>query len=112
MNKKLIIISVPLVLAIALIWGMDGCVKRRDIHRESQMRGRSVEQVFDSHRDRLLSIPGVVGAGIAMLDDRPSLVVMVREKTPEVETQIPAELDGYPVVIEVTGQFKVYGDSL
>jgi len=70
------------------------------------MRGRSVEQVFDSHRDTLLSIPGVVGAGIARLDDRPVIVVMVKERTPELEAQIPKELDGYSVFIEITGDFK------
>ncbi len=112
MMKRWIFFSLPLVLAVVLVWGTDGCVKRRDMHREGQMRGRSVEQVFDSHRDRLLSVPGVVGAGIAMLDDKPSLVVMIREMTPELKALIPAELDGYPVVIEITGEFKAFGDSI
>jgi len=70
------------------------------------MRGRSVEQVFDTHRDKLLSIPGVVGAGIAKLDDRPAVMVMVKRLTPELENQIPGELDGYPVVVEIVGDFK------
>lgn len=75
------------------------------------MRGRSVEQVFDSHRDTLLSIPGVVGVGIAKLDDRPVIMVMVKERTPELEAQIPREFDGYSVVIEIADDFKTPDDK-
>ena len=91
---------------IVLVWALAGCVRKRDTQRNSQMRGRSIEQVFDSHRDSLLSIPGVIGAGIAKLDDKPSIMVMVEKKTPDLEKQIPAQLDGYSVVVQETGPFK------
>ena len=110
MKSRWFIISLSLFI-IAVIFASDGCIKRRDMERERQMRGRSIEQVFDSHRDRLLSIPGVVGAGIAKTDDMPAIMVMVLKRTTELETMIPEELDGYPVIIEVTGEFKA-NDSL
>jgi hypothetical protein len=78
-----------------------GCIKHRDRERLREMRGRSVEQAFDSHRDRFLSIPGVIGAGIVRFDERPCIVVMVRYRTPDIETLVPPELDGYPVVTEI-----------
>ena len=96
--KKLKIPSIILAVIIS-IWVLAGCVKKRDGQREVEMRGRSIEQVFDSHRDSLLSIPGVVGAGIAQLDDRPSIMVMVKVKTADLEKQIPKELDSYSVII-------------
>jgi dTDP-4-dehydrorhamnose 3,5-epimerase-like enzyme len=95
-----------LIVLALLVTTSPGCVKRRDTQRAGEMRGRSVEQVFDSHRDTLLSIPGVVGAGIARLDDRPVIVVMVKERTPELEARIPREFDGYSVVIEIADDFK------
>jgi hypothetical protein len=70
------------------------------------MRNRSVEQVFDSHRDNILSTPGVVGAGIAKLNGKPCIMVMVKEMTSDLENHIPKELDGYSVIIEITGDFK------
>lgn len=70
------------------------------------LRNKSIEQVFDLHRDSLLSTPGVVGAGIAKLDGKPCIMVMVREKNPDLENHIPKQLDGYDVIIEVTGDFK------
>ncbi len=91
---------------IAFIAILAGCIKKRDGQTESEMKGRSIEQVFDSHRDTLLSIPGVIGAGIAKLDDKPSIMVMVIKKTPDMDKQIPRELDGYSVIIQETGPFK------
>lgn len=99
-------ISLIVFGVIVSIWVLTGCVRKRDGQREGQIRGRSIEQVFDSHRDSLLSIPGVVGAGIANLDDKPSIMVMVKTKTVELESQIPKELDSYSVIIEEIGPVK------
>ncbi len=101
---RIIIISACVISLLAMI---AGCVKRRETGKEGQVRNsRSIEQVFDSNRDSLLSIPGVVGAGIAKLGERPSIMVMVQEKTPDIEKRIPKEIDGYSVIIEETGPFK------
>jgi len=93
-------------LALALGLGIPGCVVKKKERPVSAAKNISVEQAFDSHRDSLLSIPGVVGAGIAKLDQKPCIMVMVQASTPEIERLVPKELDGYPVVIEITGDFK------
>jgi hypothetical protein len=74
-----------------------------------EMRSRSIEQVFDAHRDTLLSIVGVIGAGIAKSDNKPCIVVMVEDSTDEILKQIPKELDGYKVIVEKTGEFRTLG---
>jgi hypothetical protein len=91
------------ILAITLT-----CVKRKNTQMINE-RSRSIEQVFDTHRDSLLSIPGVVGAGIARLDEKPCIMVMVRQKSDSTLEQIPKELDGYEVIVEETGQLKALG---
>ncbi len=55
-----------------------------------------------------MTIPGVVGIYVGVLDDgkTPCLKVMVVKKTPELEKRIPRELEGYRVVIEETGEIK------
>ncbi len=83
-----------------------GCVRRKDARVVREMRSRSIEQVFDSNRDSLLSIPGVVGAGIAKLDEKPCIMVMVRTRSDSLSSRIPKEIDGYRVVIEETGEFR------
>jgi hypothetical protein len=106
------LIYILLAATILSLAAMPGCVKRRNYYRTRQMGARSVEQSFDNNRDRLLSIPGVVGAGIAKFDGKPSIVVMVKERTPELETQVPTDLDGYSVIILVTGDIKPQSDTL
>ena len=91
------------------ILGSAGCVKRKDPGIMKEMRSRSIEQVFDAHRDTLLSIVGVIGAGIAKSDNKPCIVVMVEDSTDEILKQIPKELDGYKVIVEKTGEFRTLG---
>jgi len=111
MKKRWSIYAV-LAAAIISIVLMGGCIKRRDYQHTRALQGRSVEQVFDNHRDKLLSIPGVAGAGIARLDGKPSIVVMVLRRTPELDPLIPDELDGYSVIIEIIRESEQQGDTL
>jgi hypothetical protein len=97
-------------IVIVIIAVMLACVRKKDTGTLTE-RSRSVEQVFDSHRDSLLSIPGVVGAGIAKFDGRPCIMIMVKQKSQYAEGQIPKELDGYRVIIQETGEIKTL-DSL
>lgn len=70
------------------------------------MAPRSISEVLDDHVDRLISIPGVSGAGIGDCSGTPCIKVFVIKKTPSVTGQIPTRLDGYEVVIEETGEFR------
>jgi hypothetical protein len=106
MKWKWTIAFLLVALSLSLVTG--GCIKRRTMQRERVMRGRSIEQVFDTHRDRLMHIAGVVGVGIGKLENSPAIVVMVAERTPQIDTQVPEQLDGYPVIVEVTGEFKAF----
>ena len=101
-----IIIRLAIAVVIFNIAFSSACVKRKDTRVTRDLRNRSIEQVFDAHRASLLSTPGVVGAGIAKLNDKPCIMVMVRERDPDLENHIPKQLDGYDVIIEVTGDFK------
>jgi hypothetical protein len=103
--KKYLHVCLTAVIVIAIVGAMLACVKRKDTGTLNE-RNRSVEQVFDVHRDSLLSIPGVVGAGIAKLDDKPCIMIMVKQKGQYAEGQLPKELDGYKVIVQETGELK------
>jgi hypothetical protein len=72
------------------------------------MPKRDINEVLRSHDQEIMAIPGVVGIYVGLLDDEktPCLKVMVVKKTPELERKIPRELEGYPVVIEETGEIR------
>ena len=69
---------------------------------------RDINAVLAAHDRELLAIPGVVGVYVGVLNDgrTPCLKVMLAENNHETERKIPQMLDGYPVVIEVTGEIR------
>jgi hypothetical protein len=67
---------------------------------------RDINAVLADHDKELLAISGVVGVYVGQLSDHKTtcLKVMLARKDPNLERQIPRELEGYQVVIEVTGE--------
>lgn len=78
----------------------------------NQMPNKPIQQVQEEHTDHMMSLPGVVGTGIGESQGKPCIKVFVSQKTAEIEKGVPKSLEGYPVVIEETGEFKALeGDS-
>ncbi len=53
-----------------------------------------------------MSIPGVVGTAQGLCSGQPCIKVFVIEKTGGLVEQLPAEIDGYRVEIQETGEFR------
>ncbi len=64
-----------------------------------------IEQVKAKHEMRLLRIEGVEGVGIGEEADQLVIKVYVAKKTKALQESIPARIEGYPVRIEVSGEF-------
>jgi hypothetical protein len=71
---------------------------------------RDINAVLGAHDKELLAIPGVVGVYVGTLEDRrtPCLRVMLARKTAE-SRNVPQSIEGYPVIIEVTGEIRALG---
>ena len=75
-----------------------------------------LREVKAAHLSALMDKANVVGVGIGLrkrggkLTDEPAIVVSVDEKLPpgevSAEDEIPAELDGVPVDVQVVGDLK------
>jgi len=65
--------------------------------------------VKERHEAELMIIPGVVGVGIGEVNGTETIIVYVEKKTPLVDREVPKELKGYPVVVEVTGPIVALG---
>lgn len=70
-----------------------------------------INAVLADHDKQLMAIPNVVGVYVGVLEDgkTPCLKVMLARKSPEAERAIPRLLEGYPVVVEVTGEIRPLG---
>ena len=70
------------------------------------MSAKKIEDVLKEHTNDLMSIPGVVGTGQGLCDNQPCIKIFAIKKTPELEEKIPEKLEGHPVKIEETGEFR------
>jgi hypothetical protein len=75
------------------------------------MPAKAIEGVLKEYTKELMSIPGVVGTGQGLCDDKPCIKVLIVKDTPEVDQKIPRMLEGYPVVIEETGKIRALPES-
>jgi len=77
----------------------------------SPLPARDINAVLAAHDQELLAIPGVVGVYVGTLDDRHTtcLKVMLAQDTAEARRAIPASIEGYTVLIEITGEIRALG---
>ncbi len=78
---------------------------------ESNPRPREpIADVLARHTPSLMAIPGVVGTYQGALPDgTPVIKVMVLDDHPEAKSKLPAELEGYRVVVEATDEIRPMG---
>ncbi|HUP19041.1 MAG TPA: hypothetical protein VM778_03705 [Gemmatimonadota bacterium] len=73
---------------------------------ETVSEPRPIEEVLASHTPGWMEIPGVVGTGQGLCDGTPCIVIYASSPTPEIAARIPAEVEGHPVRVEVTGRIE------
>jgi len=75
---------------------------------ESPSPRRDINAVLAAHDRQLLELPDVVGVYVGVLADgkTPCLKVMLARPTPETERKLPREIEGYPVVTEISGEIR------
>ena len=75
---------------------------------ESPSPKRDINAVLAAHDRQLLELPAVVGVYVCVLADgkTPCLKVMLARSNPEPERKIPREIEGYPVVTEISGEIR------
>jgi uncharacterized membrane protein len=74
----------------------------------NQVSNRTIEEVKADWEERLMAMPGVMGVGIGLTQDRQRtcIKVYVNRQSPAPTAQIPQEIEGYPVEVEVRKPFR------
>jgi hypothetical protein len=77
--------------------------------RDSQTP-RSIEEVKEAWEERLMAMPGVVGVGIGLTEDgqQTAIKVYLNQEASRQAAQIPSEIAGYPVEVEIRGTFRAW----
>jgi len=67
----------------------------------------SIQDVKKKHEAKLMSLPGVVSVGIGLNPSgRPAIIVGMDKSRPEVQAQIPSQLEGHPLIVQILGPIK------
>ena len=74
--------------------------------RGGRVASRSIDQVLAVHTDSLMALPGVVGTAIGLCDGERCIKVLLADSAAAAKSRIPARLEGYRVVTEVSGSFR------
>lgn len=95
-------------MAVLLVASILGCYERGDGGSEQvhEMAQKTIEQVQEEHTDEWMAIPGVEGTAIGLFDGKPCIKVFTSSKTQQLRAKIPSIVEGYPVIIEETGEFR------
>lgn len=91
--------AVAALLALLISWtGSAG---------EREMPDPTVHEVKARHASRLLALPGVVSVGVGRGPEGNEVIVIGLDRArPETQARVPAQLDGYPVRVEIIGTVK------
>src|SRR5690242_4281141 len=96
-----------LCLASFLIAAAAGCGGKSGGGAPPAGRQRDIDTVKEAHTPELMALPGVVGVYVGRTEKgEPCIGVMVIRKTEELVKKIPRSLEGYPVIIDETGEIR------
>ena len=68
------------------------------------MPQKTIEQVQQEHTEARMAIPGVIGTAIGQSDGKPCILVFTAANTEQVRRKISPTVEGYPVVVQYTGE--------
>ena len=70
------------------------------------MPKKTIEQVLKERTDEWMAIPGVEGTAIGLFEGKPCIKIFTSSKPQQLRANIPSTIEGYPVIIEETGEFR------
>lgn len=70
---------------------------------------KTIEQVQEEHTRQWIAIPGVEGTSIGLFKGKPCITIFTSKKADELQTKIPSQVEGYPIIIKETGTFRAFG---
>lgn len=98
-------IILPIFAALTITIGCTQDAAKKE-QKEIAMPKKNIEAVLKEHTDELMAMPGVVGTAQSLCDGQPCIKIYVSEMTEELQQTLPKTLEGYPVDVEVTGEFR------
>lgn len=98
------------ILIMLMLLCLSGCTNKNE--SENDVPARDINLVMKDHTEELMKIEGVVGVAIGELEDHtPCILVLIVEESEILREKLPTELEGHPVSLLVSGEFKPMGGN-
>jgi len=93
---------------LSAVGSIAGCMQHSavDLEKPGHMPEKTIEEIQEEHTDAWMAIPGVVGTAIGESHGKPCILVFTASNTEQVRKRIPATVEGYPVVVQYTGEIR------
>ena len=106
-------ICVLTICGIATVGLVNSCCRENAsyLKKGQRMPARTIEEILQENADVWMAMPGVAGTAIGMVEGKSCIRIFTTSKPEEVRDKIPAEVEGYPVIIEETGEFRALGQQ-
>ncbi len=98
--------TVGRTVALVLLAGVLACSGAQRGGGAATVTARSIDEVLAAHTDSLMALPGVVGTAIGLCDGERCIKVFLADSGADTKRRIPARLEGYRVLAEVTGTIR------
>jgi hypothetical protein len=69
------------------------------------MADTGIEQVIESNADSLMALPDVVAVSQSLCNGQQCIKILLGTENADTRARLPENIEGIPVVIEVSGQF-------
>jgi len=73
------------------------------------MSNKKIEDVIKEHTDKLMVLPYVIGIGKGESNGNPCIIIFVQDKEVTSLEVIPDTIEGYPIIINKSGDFIPHG---
>ena len=103
---KILVLAICVFVITLVIMGCSSYgsdVREKEL---STLPGKTIEQVLKDNTSKWMDIQGIEGTAIGLCNDQPCIKIFTSIQPEEIQTMIPAALEGYPVVIEYTGSIR------
>jgi hypothetical protein len=90
--------AVAAILALLISWPAEA---------KAQEMSRTIQDVKARHAHRLVTVPGVVSVGIGRdAQGHEVIVIGLDRPRPETQADLPTQLEGYPVRVDIIGAVR------
>ena len=95
------------IIVIIFLAAITACESPRNTEEEQSRSVRSIYDVQNEFSEVVMSLPGVVGTAIGLTETgQEAILVFLAEDIAETRKKIPESVEGYPVIIQVTGELE------